>query len=261
MLSEFFLYSAYGTTSPYGGSFSGLSFPLTAASSTQATLAAEQLNAQIEDESAKVAAYDELLAAVTGFQNTLAGIDTSDEDAATASAQAIVDGYNDLLATVNELTGTGGALEGETSAGQLVSALQNTLSETFAAEGSFDQLWQIGITPQADGTLALDTDTFSAAYAEDAAGAASLLTEAAAAFDAVAEPYTMGGGLIEYTAGVYGDNLLDLQSALPALEAMGEQTQTYANQQYAAAVSQLYQWSLAESLFASYSSSLFSVEA
>ena len=253
MLSDLFLYSALGGSSgtTYGG-FGPLSYPLTAASTTSASQAAAQLSEKIEDETAKVSAYQELLSAVTGFQNTLTGFDFSDEASATAAAQDFVDGYNALVSTIGELTGAGGALEGDTTATQLVSSLQNELSATFAASGSFDKLHQLGITPQTDGTLALDTKIFATAYAADAAGVESLLTETANIFDALLNPYTTSGGLIESTAGVYGDNLLNLEMALPALESMADQTQSYANAQYASAIYQLYGSSLAENLFASF---------
>ena len=236
MLSDFFLYSALGGSSgTTSGAFSTLSYPLTAASTTSASQAAAQLSDKIEDETAKVSAYEELLSAVTGFQNTLAGFNFSDEVGATAAAQDFVDGYNALLSTIGDLTGAGGALKGDTTSTQLVSSLQNELSANFAAAGSFSQLYQLGITPQTDGTLALDTKTFATAYAADAAGVASLLSETANSFDALVNPYTTGGGLIESTAVVYGDNLLDLEMALPALESMADQTQSYANAQYASA--------------------------
>jgi flagellar capping protein FliD len=246
MLSNFYLYSTL-SSSP-----ETLSYPLIAASTTVASQAAAQLSEQITNETAKVAAYDEMLAAVTGFQNTLAGFNFSDEASATAAAQDFVDGYNALASTIKELTGAGGVLKGDTTATLLVSSLQNKLSAAFPAAGSFDRLYQLGITPQTDGTLALDTDTFATAYAADAAGVDSLLTETASTFDALVDPYTTGGGIIESTAGVYGDNLLDLKMALPALESMGAQTQSYANAQYASAVYRLYSTSLTENLYASF---------
>ena len=257
MLSDFFLYSALGgSTGSLSGTSGSLSYPLTSPVTTAASQAAGDLSDQIEAAAAKADAYDELLTAVTGFQDALANFDFTDEDSTAASAQSFVDGYNALMATIDELTGSGAALEGDAAASQLVNALEGQLSETFAgAAGSFDALYQIGITPQADGTLALDADTLSTAWAADAAGVESLLTEAGAAFDALADPYAAGGGIVEYSADVWGDNLLDLQMALPALEAMGAQTQAYANAQYVGAVSQLYSYSLAESLFASYQSS------
>ena len=253
MLSDYFLFSALGGSSgSLTGTFGTLSYPLIAASTTGASQAASQLSAQIEDETAKVAAFDELQSAVTGFQNTLAGFDFTDEASATAAAQDFVDGYNALVNTIGDLTGTGGALEGDSTATLLVSSLKNELSASFATTGSFDKLYQIGITPQTDGTLALDTSNFATAYGADSAGVQSLLTETASTFDALINPYTTGGGLIEATAGIFGDNLLDLELALPALESMAAQTQTYANAQYANAITQLYSASLAENLLASF---------
>lgn len=253
MLSDYFLYSALGGgSSPYGGTFGALTYPLVSTTTTAASQAASQLGQLIEDETAKVAAFDTLLSAVTGFQDTLAGFDLSDETGATAAAQAFVDSYNELLGTVDELTGSGGTLEGDTTATFLVSSLQSELSATFGASGSFDQLYQIGITPQADGTLAFDSATFATAYGTDAAGAQSLLSETANSFDALVDPYAAGGGLIESSAGLSGDNLLDLQMALPALESLADQSQTYANAQYASAIYQLYGSALAENLFAAF---------
>jgi hypothetical protein len=253
MLSDFFLYSAFGGGSGANSSpFATLTYPLVAASTTNTSKAATQLSEKIDGETAKVDAYDKLLSAVTGFQTTLAGFDFTDEASTTATAQAFVDGYNALASKIGELTGTGGALEGDTTASQLMAALQKELSATFSATGSFDQLYQIGITPQTEGTLALDTNNFATAYGADATGVASLLTETASTFDSLVNPYTTGGGLIDSTVGIYGDNLLDLKMALPALESMGAQTQSYANAQYASAIYQLYGASLAEDLFTSF---------
>lgn len=253
MLSDFFLFSALGggSGSPTGN-FGTLTYPLTSPSTTSASQAAAQLSEQIEDETAKVAAYEELLSAVTGFQNILAGFDFTDEASTTAAAQDLVDGYNALANTVEDLTGTGGELERDAAATLLVSSLRNELSASFGATGSFDKLYQIGIAPQTDGRLALDTGTFTTAYAADAAGVQSLLTETASIFDALISPYTTGGGVIESTAEIYGDKLLNLELALPALESMAAQTQTYANAQYASAVYQLYSVSLTENLLASF---------
>lgn len=253
MLSDFFLYSALGsgsgaTSSPFGA----LSYPLKTAATTVTAKAGTELAGQIEAETAKVAAYDELLSAVTGFQSILAGFDFSDEANATAAAQDFVDEYNTLVGTIDDLTGAGGALDGDSATTQIVSSLQNELSATFAAAGSYDKLYQIGITPQTNGTLTLDSGEFATAYAADSVGVESLLTEAASAFDGLVAPYATGGGLIEATASVYGDNLLNLEMALPALEYMGEQTQSYANAQYASAIYQLYGNALTENLVASF---------
>ena len=82
ILSDYFLYSTLGgsssTTSDF---FTTLTYPLIAETTTNASKKAVELSGQIDDETGKVAAYDELLAAVNGFQTTLAGFDFSDEAA------------------------------------------------------------------------------------------------------------------------------------------------------------------------------------
>lgn len=182
-----------------------------------------------------------------------------DAAALTQVAQDFVDGFNALMGKIDGLTAPGGALAKDPLASHLVSALKVPLSDAVAASGSFDQLYQIGITPQADGMLALDTATLQTAFATDSAGAVSVLTTAAQKFDAIAEPYAKGGGTIEAGAKVIQDNVLYLGSLIPALQQIGDQTQQYSSAQLTSALAQLYGASITDSVFDSFPDKAFSI--
>lgn len=186
---------------------------------------------------------------------------TQSAAALTAAAQDFVDAYNTLQGEIAELTGRDGALAGDALAARLAAALEAPLSDSFATGGAFDYLYQIGITPQPDGTLALDEAALQSAFAADAAGATALLNEVAQDFDAVIDPYARGGGTIEAGAKAFQHDVLYLEKLLPSLQQIAEQTQAYADSRYAGLVAQLYAATLGESLFASFPAKAFSIHA
>lgn len=175
-----------------------------------------------------------------------------DASGLTQAAQDFVDGFNGLMAKIESLTAPGGALANDQLSVQLAAALKAPLSQSIAASGSFDQLYQIGITPQADGTLSLDTATLETAFAADADGAVSVLAAAALNFDALAEPYTIGGGTLEASAKAFQDNVLYLGSLIPALQQIGNQTQQYSSAHLTNVLTQLYGASVTGSVFDSF---------
>lgn len=177
-----------------------------------------------------------------------------DSTALTSAAQDFVDGFNELMGKIDALTASGGALANDPLAEQLAAALKGPLSDAFAATGSFDKLYQIGITPQADGTLALDTSVLDTAFAADSSGAVSLLNTAAQDFDAIGDIYAAGGGTISASSKAYQDNVQYLGSLLPSLQQMGDQTLQYSRDQITSALTQLYGASVTEQVLNGFSS-------
>ena len=107
--------------------------------------------------------------------------------------------------------------------------------------------------------LELDTDALQTAFAADAAGATSLLNQAALSFDALVDAYATGGGTIEMASKPYEDNALYLEGLIPGLQEIGALTEQYSAAQYARSVARIYASSLNESLFESFPTKAFSV--
>lgn len=183
---------------------------------------------------------------------------SKDATALTAAAQDFVTAFNDLIGAIGDLTGTDGALKGDQLASQLTAALKVPVSGDFAASGNLDFLYEIGITPQVDGTLALDEANLQSAFASDSSGAVALLNQVAVNFDAIVDPYAKGGGTIEGSAKAYQDNAQYLDSLIPALQQIDSFNQQYTSQNYAAALLSLYGASTSESVFDSFPKSAFS---
>jgi flagellar hook-associated protein 2 len=178
--------------------------------------------------------------------------------ALTGAAEDFVDAFNALSGAIGELTGSNGALKGDALAARLAAALKAPLSEDFGASGALDLLYEIGITPQADGSLAVDEAKLQSAFAGDPSGAVALLNKAATDFDAIVDPFAKGGGTIEGSAKAFSDNALYLESLLPALQQMGDLNQQYAAAQTANALLQLYSASLTEGVFDNFPAKAFS---
>lgn len=183
---------------------------------------------------------------------------SKDATALTAAARDFVTAFNELTGAIGDLTGTGGALKGDQLASQLAAALKVPVSGDFAASGTLDFLYEIGITPQADGTLELDETELQSAFAGDASGAVALLNKVAVDFDAIVDPYARGGGTIEGSAQAFQDNAQYLGSLIPSLQQIDGFNQQYTSQQYTAALLSLYGASTSESVFDSFPTSAFS---
>ena len=151
-----------------------------------------------------------------------------------------------------------GALKGDQLASQLTAALKAPVSGDFAASGNLDFLYEIGITPQVDGTLELDEAKLQSAFASDSSGAVALLNQVAVNFDAIVDPYAKGGGTIEGSAKAFQDNAQYLDSLIPALQQIDSFSQQYSSQSYTAALLSLYGASTSESVFDSFPTSAFS---
>jgi flagellar hook-associated protein 2 len=103
-----------------------------------------------------------------------------DTNSVTNSVNAFVKAYNDLEKTIKNLTSydaatkTGGALLGESSVRNIQSQIRGMIGQPIAgAAGAFNNLTQIGVNFQKDGTLALDSAKLTKAMGsnfEDIAG-------------------------------------------------------------------------------------------
>ncbi len=106
---------------------------------------------------------------------------SSDIDTVKEKITGFIDGYNELIAFVDEQqfldpdTLQTGLLFGNFTAQNLQSTLRNTLSsQVNGITGSFNSLSQIGIRTQADGTLLIDDSTLTQALNTDISNVAQL---------------------------------------------------------------------------------------
>jgi flagellar hook-associated protein 2 len=93
-----------------------------------------------------------------------------DSTAIKASAEGLVKAYNDLntalrnLSSFNAATKTGSVLQGDVTLLTLQTRIRTALTDTLkGVAGSYNSLYQIGVSFQKDGTLALDATKFQAA--------------------------------------------------------------------------------------------------
>ncbi len=98
--------------------------------------------------------------------------------------QGFVDAYNDVIGYINsqtsfdEASGRAGSLLGDFTTSLVERRLQSTVTGSISgASGTFSALSQIGITTQADGTLALNEGDLTDAVTEDIQGVLSLFVE------------------------------------------------------------------------------------
>lgn len=146
----------------------------------------------------------QLLSAAVLFQNTLrlSAAAEPDIESLTGTAQRLVDSFNHLQLSVADLSVTNGfPATGIAAASSLTQPLNEQAQANYAnGDSSLTQLSQLGITyqapvfPGATASLSLDPDTLQAAFESDAAGAASLLSEATSAFSDVAGRFISQSG-------------------------------------------------------------------
>lgn len=130
-------------------------------------------------------------AAIKGVTLNLSAVGTTtvdvarDADAFQTSAQKLVDAYNTLQKTSASLStysagNVSPPLANDSISARIGSDLRNVLTQATSGVGSSKlTLTDIGITRQADGTLALNQATLQSAFASNTEGAAALLGETA----------------------------------------------------------------------------------
>ncbi len=170
---------------------------------TEAETAADQ---------AQLAGLDQLASALTSFQTSVQGLTAPAPDPASlqSAAQDFVTAYNNLYDTLQSLTGENGALAGDATAQELSQELGATYAQSYSADG-FTGLSQIGIDAHADGHLALDSGAVQSAAASDLTGAASVLSQAATAFGALAQGYGGTGGIVATDQALLQNDVSTLQ--------------------------------------------------
>ncbi|MCH1492313.1 MAG: flagellar filament capping protein FliD [Luminiphilus sp.] len=158
----------------------------------------------------------------------------SNPGAITSAVQAFVAAYNAYAGTATSLTRydattqTAGALQGDATARSVIGQIRSTLSTSIATGGTYTALAELGITTNADGTLALDADTLNAAIAADPAAVKTLFaggtvnsTEVdgvADLLDTLLDGYLGSGGVFESRTDILNTRIDDIADQREVLD-------------------------------------------
>nr|WP_320136793.1 flagellar filament capping protein FliD [uncultured Amphritea sp.] len=141
----------------------------------------------------------------------------------------LVDGYNELIALINEQTsydadsGAAGSLLGDSLVNTIERQIRNTLTNRIEnSDSNYTSLASIGITTTIDGTLELDSDTLDAALESDYTGVATLFSDetqgVAFKIDAMLENYLQTSGTIDGRTDSINGKLEDITDERTALD-------------------------------------------
>ena len=141
----------------------------------------------------------------------------------------LVDGYNELIALINEQTNynteteASGTLFGDSLITTIERQIRNTLTNRIEnSESNYTSLASIGITTNSDGTLELDDSKLDTALADDYAGVTTLFSDdpkgVAFQIDIILENYLQTSGTIDGRTDSINDKLKDITEERTALD-------------------------------------------
>lgn len=165
-----------------------------------------------------------------------------DNTAATNAIQGLVDAYNSYATTVSSLssydtsTGAAGVLLGDTTLTSVQRSIANVLSGSVKGN-SIGTLANLGITRNADGTLALDTQKLASAFQSNPSAVKNLLVGSngyATNLNTAISAYTVSGGIIGSRMDSLNNTLTQLSQQQTALNNRMATYQTQLQQQYTA---------------------------
>lgn len=167
---------------------------------------------------------------------------TQDNTSATNAIQGLVDAYNSYVSTVSSLssydksTGAAGALLGDSTLTSVQRGIASVLSG--AVKGNnIGTLANLGITRNADGTLALDTTKLASAFQSNAAAVKDLFTGTngyGTKLSSTINAYTVSGGIISSRMDSLNNTLTQLSQQQTALNVRMATYQKQLQSQYTA---------------------------
>lgn len=138
-----------------------------------------------------------------------------DTDAVASKINDFISAYNKLSSTISNLHQKGATLEADNSATSVISQLQGVFNQPAnITGGSFSWLAQIGVSFQKDGTLALDSSTFSKALNTDYKSVVSLFTDTTNGF--AGRLYTAASNMLD-TNGLVDSRISGLNTRINSL--------------------------------------------
>ena len=137
------------------------------------------------------------------------------------SVSQFVGVYNEVIAIMDELK-SGVLAEDRSALLSLESQFRGILNTEAGDSEAFDFLFELGVSTQLDGTLALDTTVFSSALDNDPEGIADMFANAdnglAARFAAFADTLIGAGGLLDSRESTLNRQIRDTESARTNLQ-------------------------------------------
>lgn len=166
-----------------------------------------------------------------------------DEQGARESIQQFVDGYNQLIGQMNELTDfdpeeeDAAPLQGDSTARQFVSQLRGVLNtQVEGLDANFSSLAELGIVSTREGTLEVDQDRLDQAMSEDFEAVGQLFggeQGVATRMDEVVEQYTGFDGLLENRESGLQNRLSALDDQMDRLDERMERVEARYTEEFA----------------------------
>ena len=165
---------------------------------------------------------------------------TQDNTSATNAIQGLVDAYNSYVSTVSSLssydksTGAAGVLLGDSTLTSVQRGVASVLSGAVKGN-SIGTLANLGITRNADGTLALDTTKLASAFQSNAAAVKDLFTGTngyGTKLNSTINAYTASNGIIPSRMDSLNNTLTQLSQQQTALNARMATYQKQLQNQY-----------------------------
>ncbi|AIF49206.1 flagellar filament capping protein FliD [Dyella japonica] len=165
-----------------------------------------------------------------------------DNTAATNAIQGLVDAYNSYVSTTSSLSsydqssGTAGVLLGDTTLSSVQRGIASVLSNSVKGN-SIGTLANLGITRNADGTLALDSGKLATAFQNNPAAVKDLFVGTngyGTKLNTTLNAYTSSGGVISARMDSLNNTLTQLSQQQTALNNRMATYQTQLQQQYTA---------------------------
>lgn len=195
----------------------------------------EALQQQAESTRVRLSAFGQVKSAVADVQTAARGLQDNKQlqtvDGAKKAAEAFVKAYNAENQTTANLTRrgdsrtAGGALADDPRARSASSDLQR------AVRNSESELRQLGITRQKDGSLAIDTEKFEAAYAADSGSVKTTLATAGNRVETAATRQLSASGSVTGAVSNLTSKVADLEDRQADVQARLDDSQRVVREQ------------------------------
>lgn len=145
----------------------------------------------------------------------------NDTDAITKKVNDFISAYNKLASTISDLHKKGGTLEADNSATSVIYQLQSVFNAPASLSGNaFSWLAQIGISFNKDGTLALDSTTFTNALGSNYNDVVALFSDSTQGFSQ--RLYTAASNMLD-SSGLVQSRIDGLNTTINTIDANMDQ--------------------------------------
>ncbi len=164
---------------------------------------------------------------------------TADEKKSKEQVTKLVDSYNSLIKTINDVSrvGSNGEKGGALSTDSMIRRLNSTLHQVVGSEStsgtSFSSLAALGFkSSTTDGTLELDSSKLDAAFANNYDDVGTVISEYANSFISAIDNYTGSAGLVDGREDSYNDRLKLIEKQKEQLDSRMEMVRDRYSRQF-----------------------------